>query len=78
MRTHPDKAGAHGISWIERESAGEKDAGRTDSGPQGHAGAQSNGAQISGGLSNSNTGDSGGKVVHPVTPSSDWDGAGKR
>lgn len=46
--------------------------------PRGHAGARSIGAQIKGGLSNSNTGDSGGEDVHHDTPSSDGDGAGKR
>lgn len=46
--------------------------------PHGHAGAQSSGAQIKGGLSNSNTGDSGGEDAQFNTPSSDGDGAGKR
>jgi hypothetical protein len=45
--------------------------------PRGHAGAQSSGAQIKGGLSNSNTGDSGGDDAQFNTPSKDGDGAGK-
>lgn len=52
--------------------------GGEDIAPQGHDGARSRGAQIKGGLSNSNTGDSGGEDAQFDTPSSDGNGAGKR